>query len=57
MAVASEHSDLIFKPPFESEDISETANTFARFIVSLVGGVFLLAPMCELTYVNTVKWL
>ncbi|PMD29111.1 hypothetical protein L207DRAFT_574509 [Hyaloscypha variabilis F] len=48
--------DLTLKPILEAGKITETANTFSRFIVSLVGGVFLLAPMCELTYVNSVKW-
>ena len=38
------------------ERISPSADKLAGFLVALVGGAFLVAPMVELTYVRTQKW-
>ncbi|XXG94188.1 hypothetical protein Hte_000441 [Hypoxylon texense] len=36
--------------------ISPTADKLAGFLVAFVGGAFLIAPMCELAYVESKKW-
>jgi VIT1/CCC1 family predicted Fe2+/Mn2+ transporter len=36
--------------------ISAAADKLAGFLVAFVGGAFLLAPMCELTYVHSQKY-